>query len=689
MPEGRSTEDMVALRAAAGEALGAGRWEEARAGFEAALEIEESGEALFGLALALWWLRDPVSSVRFQERAFGLFRRAGNNENAFFTAMYLCLGYDMTFGNFSASRGWLAKARRVVEDCGLDALRGWVLLCEAVTLSHEDPTAAEEKAREALDVARETSDADLDVCARSELGAALVELGRTREGAALLDEAMAGALSGEMQNLDAVVLASCRTITSCSRAADVKRATQWIGRRLASTKSTDRRTSTPRAGSTTPACSSSPASGRQAEAELSAALSVGPLVEPELHAEALALLGALRVMQGRTGEAERLIAGYEQHAVVVPVLAAIRAVQGQFEVAEWLVRRRLDLLPSNSLTAAELRGLLVELELEHGKSQEALTDAEELLVVATRPGRLGRLGTEPLSAWPGAGCGWRRPCRTRARTGQADLYRVRYALRSSPLQACAGAINTHCGQRGSSRGGEGSARDVRGTGSGSGCRCRGSVAQGVGSQGSTTGPKRTRQSHHPRARDPRTARGRFIQPGDRRAALHYAENGRTSHRSRTDQAGPEAPRRGGRLRAPPRTAEIGDFPDERRSGPADAGAMTNTTNHAVVIGASVAGPAGRARTLRLLRPGDDPRARGPPTSWTGPQGGTSGKAYCTPFCLVDWPPSNSSCPASRPSSSPAARCVAIRCRRSGLWRPDTRSPATRLRPRTFSRAARN
>ena len=31
-----------------------------------------------------------------------------------------------------------------------------------------------------------------------------------------------------MQNLDAVVLASRRTITSCSRAADVKRATRWI-----------------------------------------------------------------------------------------------------------------------------------------------------------------------------------------------------------------------------------------------------------------------------------------------------------------------------------------------------------------------------------------------------------------------------------------------------------------------------
>ena len=67
-------------------------------------------------------------------------------------------------------------------------------------------------------------------------------------------------------------------------------------------------------------------------------MSLGPLVEPALRAEALALLGHLRVMQGRVYEAERLIVGYEQHAAVVPVLATVRAVQGQFEVAEWLIR---------------------------------------------------------------------------------------------------------------------------------------------------------------------------------------------------------------------------------------------------------------------------------------------------------------------------------------------------------------
>ena len=40
-----------------------------------------------------------------------MFRRDGDNENAFFAAMYLCLGYDMTFGNLMhREAGWLRPA---------------------------------------------------------------------------------------------------------------------------------------------------------------------------------------------------------------------------------------------------------------------------------------------------------------------------------------------------------------------------------------------------------------------------------------------------------------------------------------------------------------------------------------------------------------------------------------------------
>jgi tetratricopeptide (TPR) repeat protein len=254
MAEKRSSDDLAALLAAARDALGAGRWEEARDGCKATLEIEDSGAALFGLALALWWLGDPVSSIRLQERAFGMFRRERDNENAFLAAMYLCLGYDMTFGNHSASQGWLAKATRVVEDCKLDAFRGWLLLCEATTFHHKDPVAAEQKAREALDLARQNDDADLEVCARSELGAALVELGRTSEGTALLDEAMAGALGSEVRDLDAVVLTTAALSPHAAGRPTSSGPPSGSERRRPSMKSTDHPTSIRSAASTTPEC---------------------------------------------------------------------------------------------------------------------------------------------------------------------------------------------------------------------------------------------------------------------------------------------------------------------------------------------------------------------------------------------------------------------------------------------------
>jgi hypothetical protein len=49
-----------------------------------------------------------------------MFRRDGDYENAFIVALYLCLGYDMTFGNSSASRGWLARPP------GLSRTTGWM-----------------------------------------------------------------------------------------------------------------------------------------------------------------------------------------------------------------------------------------------------------------------------------------------------------------------------------------------------------------------------------------------------------------------------------------------------------------------------------------------------------------------------------------------------------------------------------
>ena len=50
-------------------ALEAGRWEEARTAFAAALAEGESAKALDGMGVALWWLGETRASVAHAERA--------------------------------------------------------------------------------------------------------------------------------------------------------------------------------------------------------------------------------------------------------------------------------------------------------------------------------------------------------------------------------------------------------------------------------------------------------------------------------------------------------------------------------------------------------------------------------------------------------------------------------------------
>jgi hypothetical protein len=135
----------------------------------------------------------------------------------------------MSLGNEAAANGWLRQAMALVDEHDLTPAAGWVLLARAYTANdNHDPTAAADLARETLALAKELDDLDLAVCATCELGVALTALGALDEGGSLLDQAMAAALGGDRDELDTVVLVSCRTITACRRAADLKRAAQWI-----------------------------------------------------------------------------------------------------------------------------------------------------------------------------------------------------------------------------------------------------------------------------------------------------------------------------------------------------------------------------------------------------------------------------------------------------------------------------
>lgn len=206
-------------------ALHQGRWHDARVAFEASLAQQETAEALDGLAQVHWWLCDARTSIRYRERAWVLFRQAGDAERAGRAAIDLSISYLVNLGNAAAARGWLARAERLIRSLDPNPLQGWLWLMEGYMSGDADRARAQ--IARALELAQETADADLELLALSDFGVALVAHGRADEGLAMLDEAMAGTLGGEYGRLDTVVFAMCNMLAACQLVGDLDRATQW------------------------------------------------------------------------------------------------------------------------------------------------------------------------------------------------------------------------------------------------------------------------------------------------------------------------------------------------------------------------------------------------------------------------------------------------------------------------------
>jgi DNA-binding CsgD family transcriptional regulator len=376
--DGPVSADLATVLKEGDEALKVGDWPTAKRSYLAALELEETPEALLGLGNALWWLQDIEASLRYRERAYAVLRRRSEPMRAAIVALQLCPHYSGNLGNFAAARGWLARAARLAEEFKLAELDGWLFLGRAaLATTGGNPQTGEGLARDALEFARRFPDADLELCALSQLGGALIMLGRIEEGAALLDEAMAGALGGE-GGLETVVHASCATIVSCSRAAEVKRAVQWIR----AANEFNRRYGSPHLDAVCRTAYSQIllATGRwaEAEAELQGALDkMSTRAEPLIRTEALATFAELRLAQGRIEEAARLLEGIEDHVACAKARASLALARGQPGVAASVLRRRLRGIGETLESASQVE-LLIEVEVELRATQAALTRARRL-----------------------------------------------------------------------------------------------------------------------------------------------------------------------------------------------------------------------------------------------------------------------------------------------------------------------
>lgn len=353
----------------------------ARDSFRAALEVGETPEALNGLGQALWWLGETHDSIDCRERAYAGFRRRPDPVQAATVALVLCLHYRANMGNLAASVGWLARARRLVQEFQLDDFQGWLLLMEAAQA--EDPARGEKLARDTQELAKRSTDLDLELCALAQIGSCLVKQGKVDEGLVFLDEAMAGSLGGEGGDFDTVVFTSCEMIGSCTRCAEFERAVQWI-------RAADRFTKRYGCPFLYVYCRTLYGSvlvatgdwGR-AEEELKTALKESLGSQPTLHSLAVATLAELRVAQGRIEEAERLVAGLQDEGPAASAVAAIHLARRKPALAQATVQPVLETVGKNEVERALLLELIGEAEIARGEHDPATERGRELAELGT------------------------------------------------------------------------------------------------------------------------------------------------------------------------------------------------------------------------------------------------------------------------------------------------------------------
>jgi class 3 adenylate cyclase len=128
----------------------------------------------------------------------------------------------------SIASGWHSKAVRLLEDQPESRAHAYLKMLEtAQALLHDaDLERAIGLADETLEMARRTMNRDAESQALVFKGSALVSSGMWKEGLALIDEASASVLSGDL-SLRSASDVYCTTISACRSLADYRRAGEW------------------------------------------------------------------------------------------------------------------------------------------------------------------------------------------------------------------------------------------------------------------------------------------------------------------------------------------------------------------------------------------------------------------------------------------------------------------------------
>jgi len=360
-------------------------WRQAHELFSAADREEALGpDDLDRLATCAVMIGNESESVDVWAKAHHEFLARGDVEQAARCAFRIGFGLGAR-GQIAHASGWLARARRVLDDASADSVvRGYFVLVDAIRASLAgELVRAHELFSQAEAVGQRFDDGDLIAYGRQGQGRVLIKTGRLVEGVALLDEVMVAVTAGELTPMSMGDI-YCSVIDACSEIFDLRRAVEWTAalERWCEAQSDH----IPYRGM----CLIHRAEILQLQGSWTDALGEAEracdrlLVPPPRPAAGRACYqrGELHRLRGEFDKAE---ASYRQAAELgrkpQPGLALLRLARGDTEAALGSIRRAVDEARA-PVVRSRVLGAFVEILLAANDTQPARSAAEELEAIA-------------------------------------------------------------------------------------------------------------------------------------------------------------------------------------------------------------------------------------------------------------------------------------------------------------------
>ena len=191
-------------------------------------EISLEPEDLDRFATAAYLVGEESVSADARARAHASFLERGELIHAARSAFWLGYALISDPGQRAHANGWLARARRLLDECGTDTVEHGFLLCTSgfQKLIEEDLAAALDHFEQGARVGTRFRHTDVTSLAQHAQARVLLRMNRRAEGFALLDEVMVAVTGGEVVPMIAGLI-YCSVISACHDVFDSRRAQEW------------------------------------------------------------------------------------------------------------------------------------------------------------------------------------------------------------------------------------------------------------------------------------------------------------------------------------------------------------------------------------------------------------------------------------------------------------------------------